>query len=86
MELFYVLSHWNPLKYADYLPAVAQSKTVGVVGMGPAGMATSWGLLHAGYRVVSMDAAPYWPLARAIFFRGFGLSVVWAAKVGPHTS
>ncbi|MGN6669962.1 MAG: FAD-dependent oxidoreductase, partial [Candidatus Nucleicultricaceae bacterium] len=56
-EMYSLLTRWNPLKFMNFIATPSQSKSVLVVGLGPAGIALSYYLLRAGFRVVGIDGS-----------------------------
>ncbi len=56
IEIYYLLTQWNPLNFENPLPTPLQNKQTLVVGMGPAGFTLSYYLLRAGFRVTGIDA------------------------------
>lgn len=55
IEIYIVFSKWNPLKIQEYLPAPNSKKNILVAGMGVAGIAVSYYLLHEGHNVTGIE-------------------------------
>ncbi len=66
VEIYDLLTRWNPLKQQGFLPAVDNHKKVMVVGMGPAGFTLAHYLTHAGCHVVGVDGLKIEPLPPAL--------------------
>lgn len=62
VEIYYLLTWWNPLKITDYLPKPASNFNIMVAGLGPAGFAISYYLLHEGHNVTAIDGMRILPL------------------------
>jgi NADPH-dependent glutamate synthase beta subunit-like oxidoreductase len=56
VEIYSLLTRWNPLKFKDWLPQPPSGYTVLVAGMGPAGFTLAHALLQQGHRVLGVDA------------------------------
>jgi NADPH-dependent glutamate synthase beta subunit-like oxidoreductase len=58
VEIYLLLLRWHPLKiYSNHKVSNAPNdKKILVAGLGPAGISASYFLLHAGYKVVAIDA------------------------------
>jgi NADPH-dependent glutamate synthase beta subunit-like oxidoreductase/NAD(P)H-flavin reductase len=54
-EIYALLTRWNPLNLAQWVPAASTNKRVLVVGAGPAGFTLAHHLLNAGHTVVAID-------------------------------
>jgi RPE5 domain-containing protein len=57
LEIYLLFTRWNPLKIKSYLPKSYSNYKVAVVGLGPAGIAASYYLLHLGHQVVAFEGA-----------------------------
>ncbi len=57
VEIYLLLTQWNPLNFEDTLPKKLNDKKVLIVGLGPAGISASYFLLRAGFQVVALEAA-----------------------------
>lgn len=55
VEIYLLLTKWNPLNLRAPLPNAATQYNVLVAGLGPAGFAISYYLLRAGHNVVAID-------------------------------
>lgn len=55
IEIYNLLTKWNPLKYTDYLPKQYNKINIIVVGAGPGGIALSYYLIHQGYTVINIE-------------------------------
>ncbi len=62
VEIYSLLTRWNPLNLARPLPRPFSGKRVLVVGLGPAGFNLAHHLLNDGHRVVAIDGAKIEPL------------------------
>ncbi len=62
VEIYNLLTRWNPLKPADYLPAEENGRKVLVAGMGPAGFTMTHYLSQQGCHVVGIDGLKIEPL------------------------
>lgn len=61
-EIYSLLTRWNPLNFARYLPLEASGYKVLVVGLGPAGYTLAHHLLNEGHGVVAIDGLKIEPL------------------------
>lgn len=66
VEIYGLLTRWNPLDIRRPLPRPATGRTVLVVGMGPAGYTLAHHLLNEGHAVVAIDALKIEPLAPSL--------------------
>lgn len=57
VEIYLLLTQWNPLNFNYTLPKKKNNKKVLVVGLGPAGISASYFLLRAGFEVIALEAA-----------------------------
>ena len=57
VEIYLLLTQWNPLNFNQLLPKKKNNKKVLVVGLGPAGISASYFLLRAGFEVIALEAA-----------------------------
>ncbi len=62
VEIYALLSRWNPLNLRSPLPKPSTGYKVLVAGMGPAGFTLAHYLLNAGHRVVGIDGLKIDPL------------------------
>jgi NADPH-dependent glutamate synthase beta subunit-like oxidoreductase/NAD(P)H-flavin reductase len=62
VEIYTLLTKWNPLNTAAPLPKEKTNYNVLVVGLGPAGFALSHYLLNEGHNVVAIDGLKIQPL------------------------
>ena len=62
MEIYLLLSKWNPLNMENPLPKPLTGKNVLVAGLGPAGFALSHYLLNEGHNVMAIDGLKISPL------------------------
>jgi|GEM_PF-6596176 len=63
LEIYNLLTMWNPLKATNYLPSPPpNNKSVLVVGAGPAGLAASHYLTHQGFSVSLIDGLKIEPI------------------------
>lgn len=62
VEIYLLLTKWNPLNLAAPLPNASTKYNVLVAGLGPAGFAISYYLLRAGHNVVAIDGLKIEPL------------------------
>lgn len=62
VEIYDLLTRWNPLRHSQYLPAPYNGLKVLVAGMGPAGFTLSHHLLMEGFAVVGIDGLKIEPL------------------------
>ena len=63
VEIYSLLSRWNPLNLERPLPRPATGRRVLVVGLGPAGFTLAHHLLNDGHGVVAIDGLKIEPLA-----------------------
>lgn len=56
VEIYSLLTRWNPLKFKAWMPKPSSGYTVLVAGMGPAGFTLAHALLQQGHRVMGVDA------------------------------
>ncbi len=61
-EIYSLLSRWNPLNFAHYLPREETGYKVLVVGSGPAGFSLSHYLMNEGHKVTAIDGLKIEPL------------------------
>ncbi len=66
VEIYDLLTRWNPLRQAQYLPKPYNGRQVLVAGMGPAGFTMAHHLTLEGCAVVGIDGLKIEPLPRAI--------------------
>ncbi|AJC50631.1 FAD-dependent oxidoreductase [Coxiella endosymbiont of Amblyomma americanum] len=62
VEIYDLLTRWNPLRQKQYLPKTYNGKKVLIVGMGPAGFTLAHFLLMEGFAVVGVDGLKIEPL------------------------
>jgi NADPH-dependent glutamate synthase beta subunit-like oxidoreductase/NAD(P)H-flavin reductase len=62
-EVYSLLTRWNPLNLARFMPKASTDKRVLIVGMGPAGFTLAHHLLNDGHTVVGIDGLKIEPLA-----------------------
>lgn len=62
VELYGLLMRWNPLRFETIMTQPEVSKSVLVVGQGPAGFALSYFLLQQGYQVDGIDGSKIEPI------------------------
>jgi len=62
LEIYSLLTRWNPLDFARPLPKPSTGYKVLVVGMGPAGFTLSHHLMNDGHTVVAVDGLKIEPL------------------------
>jgi len=62
VEIYLLLTRWNPLRREQYRPAVAIDRRVLVVGLGPAGFTMAHHLSMGGCEVVAVDGLKLEPL------------------------
>lgn len=67
VELYDLLTRWNPLRREQYLPKKYNGLKVLVMGMGPAGFTLSHHLLMEGFAVVGVDGLKLEPLDKGLF-------------------
>jgi len=66
LEIYSLLSRWNPLNLRRPLPAPASGRKVLVVGTGPAGFTLAHYLMNDGHTVVAIDGLKIEPLAPSL--------------------
>lgn len=64
-EIYSLLTKWNPLNFANYLPSDVGHHRVLVVGMGPAGFTLAHYLLNAGVNVIGIEGLKIEKLSHA---------------------
>jgi len=69
VEIYDLLTRWNPLRKTQYLPKPYCGLKVLVMGMGPAGFALAHHLLMEGFAVVGVDGLKLEPLDSSVFLR-----------------
>ena len=62
VEIYLLLTKWNPLNIDDPLPKNNTGHSVLIAGLGPAGFALSHYMLNAGHEVVAIDGLKISPL------------------------
>ncbi|MDF1796116.1 MAG: FAD-dependent oxidoreductase [Coxiellaceae bacterium] len=62
VEIYDLLTRWNPLRQEQYVTEAYNGKNVLVMGLGPAGFTLSHYLTMAGYAVVGMDGLKIEPV------------------------
>ena len=62
VEIYGLLTRWNPLNVRQWLPRAGSGHRVLVAGLGPAGYTLAHHLLNAGHEVVAIDALKIEPL------------------------
>ncbi|MET0508947.1 MAG: FAD-dependent oxidoreductase [Burkholderiaceae bacterium] len=62
VEIYSLLTRWNPMKLRRWLPEPDSGYEVLVAGLGPAGYTLAHHLLNAGHRVLAIDALKIEPL------------------------
>ncbi|GBU10290.1 pyridine nucleotide-disulfide oxidoreductase [Gammaproteobacteria bacterium] len=62
VEIYNLLTLWNPLKQTNYLPSAQNKRKVMIAGLGPAGFTMAHYLSHAGCLVVGVDGLKLEPL------------------------
>ena len=62
VELYHLLTRWNPLRAEQYLPAEENGRRVLIAGQGPAGFTMAHYLTMAGCTVVAVDGLKVEPL------------------------
>jgi NADPH-dependent glutamate synthase beta subunit-like oxidoreductase/NAD(P)H-flavin reductase len=67
VELYDLLTRWNPLRPTQYIAKPYNGLKVLVMGMGPAGFTLAQHLLQEGFAVVGVDGLKLEPLDRQIF-------------------
>ncbi|MFW6380398.1 MAG: FAD-dependent oxidoreductase, partial [Halorhodospira sp.] len=65
VELYHLLTRWNPLRRSQYLPATDNGRRVLIAGQGPAGFTMAHHLTMAGCTVVAIDGLKIEPLPQA---------------------
>ena len=66
VEIYDLLTRWNPLRHSQYLPKPYNGLKVLVAGMGPAGFTLSHHLLMEGFAVVGIDGLKIEPLPESL--------------------
>src|SRR5213079_2245858 len=66
LEIYSLLTRWNPLNLQRPLPKPASGRKVLVVGLGPAGFTLAHHLMNDGHTVVAVDGLKIEPLAANI--------------------
>lgn len=66
VEIYDLLTRWNPLRKTQYLPKPYNGLKVLVTGMGPAGFTLAHHLTMEGFAVVGVDGLKIEPLARQL--------------------
>ncbi len=67
VEIYDLLTRWNPLRQTQYLPKPYSGKKVLIMGMGPAGFTLAHYLLMEGFAVVGVDGLKIEPLPNDFF-------------------
>ncbi|WPY00389.1 Putative bifunctional glutamate synthase subunit beta/2-polyprenylphenol hydroxylase domain protein [Candidatus Trichorickettsia mobilis] len=62
LEIYLLLTRWNPLKLDNFLPKAPTGYNVLVVGLGPAGFSLAHYLLNDGHNVTAIDGQKIMPL------------------------
>ncbi|WP_341787280.1 palindromic element RPE4 domain-containing protein [Rickettsia endosymbiont of Cantharis rufa] len=62
LEIYLLLTRWNPLNIYDPLPKESTNYNILVTGLGPAGFSLSYYLLRLGHNVVAIDGLKITPL------------------------
>lgn len=62
VEIYLLLTKWNPLNFANPLPKLPTGYNILVTGLGPAGFALSHYLLNEGHNVTAIDGLKISPL------------------------
>ncbi|HET6240309.1 MAG TPA: FAD-dependent oxidoreductase [Acetobacteraceae bacterium] len=62
VEIYALLTHWNPLDFARPLPRPDSGRKVLIVGLGPAGFTLAHHLMNDGHTVVAIDGLKIEPL------------------------
>ncbi|KAF8818662.1 FAD-dependent oxidoreductase [Rickettsia endosymbiont of Cardiosporidium cionae] len=57
VEIYLLLTRWNPLNISSFLPKSNTGYNIAVVGLGPAGIAASHYLLNHGHYVTAIESA-----------------------------
>jgi len=66
VEIYHLLTRWNPLRSEQFLPRRYNSRKVLIAGMGPAGFTMAHHLTQEGCAVVGVDGLKIEPLPRAL--------------------
>ena len=66
VEIYDLLTRWNPLRYEQYVAKPYNGKKVLIMGMGPAGFTLAHYLLMEGFAVVGAEGLKIEPLPREI--------------------
>ncbi len=66
VEIYSLLTRWNPLNLAQPVPRAASGRKVLVAGLGPAGYTLAHYLLNDGHAVLAIDGLKIEPLAPAL--------------------
>lgn len=66
VEIYSLLTRWNPLNFRRPLPRESSGRNVLVVGLGPAGFTLAHHLLNDGHNVVAIDGLKIEPLPAAL--------------------
>jgi len=66
VEIYDLLTRWNPLRARQWLPKRYNGLKVMICGMGPAGFTLAHHLLMEGFAVVGVDGLKIEPLARQL--------------------
>ncbi len=66
VEIYDLLTRWNPLRQRQYLPQAYNGRKVLIAGMGPAGFTMAHHLTMAGCAVVGVDGLKLEPLPHAL--------------------
>ncbi|WP_440997664.1 FAD-dependent oxidoreductase [Arhodomonas sp. SL1] len=69
VEIYHLLTRWNPLRAEQYLPAPDNGRRVLVAGMGPAGFTMAHHLTQGGCTVVGIDGLKIEPLPNELLER-----------------
>ena len=62
VEIYYLLTQWNPLRKQQWLPKPYNGHKVAVMGLGPAGFTMAYHLLMEGCAIVGLDGQAMTPL------------------------
>ncbi|USO01777.1 MAG: FAD-dependent oxidoreductase [Alphaproteobacteria bacterium] len=65
VEIYALLTHWNPLSIRSPLPQALSGHTILVAGQGPAGFGLAHHLMHMGHTVIAIDALRIKPINSA---------------------
>lgn len=68
VELYDLLTRWNPLRARQYLPQAYNGKKILIAGMGPAGFTMAHHLTMEGCAVVGIDGLKIEPLPEALLY------------------